>query len=308
MKREIRIFLRRNRIQLIIALICVLLTIKQMEAPFIFEYNKVTFLLFEKIPQNNVWYESIELINNLGFAYYSSLIFYFVVDYFPTRKKEKAAFNLVKDHLAGVMMHLDCLFAALVFFSENGNRMEDLKNNGKLLFAFPSMKLTLEPILCNKEIMERESERLWQGSQCEERNSFHEIQNQCRAIMAGIDTINNHIGANELEEEIVQQLSVLTENRYIDNMCHLNAVYLNEGNNAIVCACQASDFIELLHVYIFFSKLPIKHYYCTLERTTEEERQSILRDWEKLKKEHPESWEMYQAIMESRKQENQPLS
>lgn len=296
MKREIKIFLRRNRIQLIIALLCVLLTIKQMEAPFIFKYNKMTSLLFEKIPQNSVWHEFIELINNLGFAYYSSLIFYFVVDYFPARRKEKAAFHLVKDHLSDLCRHLDCLFTDLLFFTGNGKTMEDLKGKSKLLFTFPTMKLTLEPVLCNKEIMDKATGRLWQGSHCEELNSFHEIQNQCRAIMAAIDTINNHMGANELEEEIVRQLSILAENRYIDNMCHLNEVYLKEGNNAIVCACQTSDFIELLRVYDSFSKLPIKQYFCVLEKATEEERQNILRDLEKLKKEHPESWEMYQAL------------
>ena len=85
--REIQVFLRRNRIQLIIAVFCMLVTIKQMKAPFIFQYNAFTSFLFERIPSENVGGEILDLINNLGFAYYSSLVFYYVVDYFPTRKR-----------------------------------------------------------------------------------------------------------------------------------------------------------------------------------------------------------------------------
>lgn len=127
MRREINLFIKRNRIQLLIASVCFVLTVKQMNASFPLQYNIVTSLLFEKNSENSRWFEFVEIINNLGFAYYSSLIFYFVVDYFPARKKEKKALNLVKDHISDIIMHIDYLLTALLFFADAGTKMSDTK-------------------------------------------------------------------------------------------------------------------------------------------------------------------------------------
>lgn len=68
MGRGIRVFLKRNKIQLLIALVCIIITIKQMDTDFLFKYNYLTEILFKKLPADHFFSETFELISDLSFA------------------------------------------------------------------------------------------------------------------------------------------------------------------------------------------------------------------------------------------------
>lgn len=303
MKHEIRLFIKRNRIQLLIASVCVILTVKQMNAPFPMQYNFVTSLLFERISENSRWFEVIEIINNLGFAYYSSLIFYFVVDYFPTRKKEKKALNLVKDHISDIIMHIDYLITALLFFTDLGTKMSCTKINLCQLQKMTSLQLTLKPIVCNVAIVNKQSGEVEMGSQCEELNSFDTVQRECVIILKEIDFIKNHIGASQIENELVDKLSLLSENCYLNNMRHLKREYIDDGRGGLVCAAQTSDLLDLLKIHSTLCKLALKQRVCIIEKSTDQDKKDVLKSLKELKKNHPEAMEMYEK-MQSKMIEN----
>ena len=296
MKREFIIFIKRNKIQLLIALVCIVLNIKQTSIPFLFEYNLVTSFMFEKIPETNNLFEVIDIINNLGFAYYSSLIFYFVVDYFPNRKKEKMAFKLIKDNVSNIIVHLDCLFKELLFFCNFDASIERLNISIFQIKQMVSLHLTLETVECNKTIIDKTNGEIITKSQCETLSSFDTIQNECKSIINEINFINNHVCISQLEGELVNILSILNKNQYLDNMIHLNRNVFTFGCSEIVCNCKVLDFLELLKISFDLCKLPVEQYACILEKSTENDRQEVLQSLNNIKKNYPKSFEMLQKI------------
>ena len=96
---EARVFFRRNRVHVLLTALCVVLCIKQSEAPFLGEYNLVTRILFLAPSPGTVGSAFLNVLYNLGLAYMSALAFYLLVNYFPERKKEQKAFYFVIDHI-----------------------------------------------------------------------------------------------------------------------------------------------------------------------------------------------------------------
>lgn len=298
MKRELKIFFKRNRVQLIIALICILITVKQMNAPFILPYNVVTSFLFERIASETAGGEILDLLSNLGFAYYSSLIFYYVVDYFPTRKKENKALRAVADHLSQLTIYIEKLFATLLFISGSGTKIEDLKNNN----IFPELcKLELDnqECRCNWEIINRKTGEVDEGCQAEILRPFNCVKETSEAILQEINSIYAHTNVGELEEEIKELLCELSENRYIKNASGLNGVVLDAGTMSLIVNCNHDDLLALLGIRLVIGKLPIEQYQFTMRETSKQELQEIEKAYEDLKKQMPAAVAAYEKTREA---------
>lgn len=274
--------MKRNRVQLVIALLCLLLLIKQMDAPFLVEYNMVTSLLFEQVASDSAGGELLDMLNDLGFAYYSSLVFYFVVDYFPSRQKERKAFLTVQDHLSWIQRYIDQLFSDLLFISGIGNEMDDLKGNMHYLFKIMSLELDENPIYVNRTVTNRLTGEFSSGSTGEKIIPYADVQKNCETICAEINKVLNHPGASELEKEIVEILSTLSENRYIKGASSLDPDWLKQGIRSFVIRGTFTDLEELVWLHVKLCELPITQYKCVLTRTSKSELEELARLYESL--------------------------
>lgn len=299
MIREIKIFLNRNKIQLFIAAICIWITIKQSGAPCLFSYNKFTSFLFERVTGNTIWASALSFLNNLGFAYYSSLIFYYVVDYFPTRKKEKIALKIVSEHLSQLAICIEQLFVSLLFFSNNGNKLEDLRKN-KALSELCKLRLTNDEVCCSWEIKYSKTANTYHRISSTVLYPFDYIKSTCQAILNEVDNIYSHANAEMLEPEIKELLLILKENRYIKNARSLDGSILNDNPISIIDACGKRDLLEILGVRLMLKRLPIEQFSFTMENVDEQEIREIKESYEKLRTSNPDSIALYEKILESR--------
>ena len=303
MKRELKIFLKRNRVQLIIVLICILITVKQMNAPFILPYNVVTSFLFERVASETAGGEILDLLSDLGFAYYSSLIFYYVVDYFPTRKKENKALRAVADHLSQLTIYIEKLFATLLFVSGKGTKIEDLKNDNRIL-ELCQLELDNQERRCTWEIINRKTGEITEACQGGTLCPFNCVKKTAEAILKEINSIYAHANMGELEEEIKEFLCDLSENRYITNASRLNGTALDAGARSLIVNCNHYDLLALIGIRLAIGKLPIEQYQCTMRETTEQELQEIEKAYEDLKKRMPAAVAAYEKTKEALENDN----
>lgn len=294
--REIQVFLRRNRIQLIIAVFCMLATIKQMKAPFIFQYNAFTSFLFERIPSENVGGEILDLINNLGFAYYSSLVFYYVVDYFPTRKREKAALKAVGEHLTQISVNIECMFAILMHISGKGSSIRDVRWQKDSVLDLCDIELNVQGIYCNRVLYNKRNNDILERSMGEKIIPFEYVQEACKGVLKEIDMIKNSVKWDQLENEIKDVLAALSNNRYINNITSVDRVIFDKGIRSFTVSCTQYDLLQLIYANIIIGQLPIEVYQCSVHESTEEECQSIVDDWKRLREENPTAAKVFEEL------------
>lgn len=303
MKRELKIFFKRNRVQLIIALICILITVKQMNAPFVLPYNVVTSFLFERVASETAGGEILDLLSNLGFAYYSSLIFYYVVDYFPTRKKENKALRAVADHLSQLTIYIEKLFVTLLFVSGKGTKIEDLRKND-IILELCKLELDNQERRCNWELINRKTMEVDEACQAETLCPFTCVKETAEAIFQEINSIYAHTNVGELEEEIKELLCELSENRYITNASGLNGTALEAGARSLIVNCNHYDLLALLGIRLVIGKLPIEQYQFIMRETTEQELQKIEKVYEDLKEQMPVAVAAYEKTKEVLEEHN----
>lgn len=297
------VFLKRNRIQLLIASVCLWINIKQMSAPCLFSYNVITSFLFERVDDETVWGGILEMLNNLGFAFYSSLVFYYVVDYFPTRKKERAALRVVADHLSEIVIHIEKLFATLLFVSKKGSKIEDLVENNNLA-ELCQLELDNEVLRCNWEITELRSGDVYIGCQAETLHPFDDVKNVCEAIKEEINDIYAHVNAEYLAPEIKAWLCDLSENRYIVNISRKDGAVLQNEEIKMIVNCNPYDLMGILRVRRKLLSLPIMQYRFSMWEATEQEIVEVEKNYDDLREAMPKAVEAYEKTMEILQQNN----
>lgn len=152
------------------------------------------------------------------------------------------------------------------------------------------LQLTLKPIVCNVAIVNKQSGEMEIASQCEKLNSFDTIQKECVVILKEIDFINNHIGASQIENELVDQLSLLSENRYLNNMSYFKREFIDDSSHTFVCASQASDLLDLIKIHSALCKLAVKQRVCIIEKSTDQDKKEVLKSLNELKKIIQKRW------------------
>lgn len=293
MLRGVKVFLKRNIIQLIIAFICIIITIKQMSTPFLFEYNWLTEFLFKQLPSEHYLSEILDILENLAFAYYSGLIFYYIVEYFPARRKEKQALFFANEHLSKLSKNISCLIADLFFVAKL--TYPDKKTG--LLFKIPQMGLSFEEIYCNRDLYCGKPERMVEGSKCELIVPFVTIQEDCLSIISSIEKIKSHVYSNQLEDDITKILSILENNSFIQGIRRIEKEYLLQNGLALFGSCTLIDISEVLYVNHMLRQLPISSYRCELSLSTKEDKEEIEEVMERMRRDYPESTKRFEESL-----------
>lgn len=304
MKRNVKIFIKRNRFHIVITAFCLWIFVKQMSSPCIFPYNDITSFLFERVSDNTVCGELLDFVYNLGFAYFSSLIFYFVIDYFPSRKKEKMALISVRDHLSAIVAYTEKLLAVLLFVYRRYSSV-DTSNQNKDILNVHGLKLDNTTVRYNWEIIEEKRGSLFGGCQGDTLYPFDEVKHICKIILQEVDAINSHMNSENLEEEVRELLCNLSENRYIVNITHLDSGVLDSGSVSLVVNSGKRDILELILIRIALNDLLITQYKCTMCKTTEPELADIENSYAKMHKKMPGTMALYERITDKLKKNKQ---
>ena len=283
MLRGVKVFLKRNKIQLIIAFICILITIKQMNTPFLFEYNWLTEILFKKLPSEHYLSEILDILGNLAFAYYSGLIFYYIVEYFPARRKEKQALFFANEHLSELSKNIACLIEDLFFVAKL--TYPDKKKG--LLFTISQIELTFDKIYCDRDLFCGNPEINVESSKGELLIPCIKIQEDCTDVINTIEVIKKQIYSNQLEEDITEILNILENNNYIRGIKAIDSKYLSDNNMVFCSNFKLFDIAELLYINRLLRKLPIDAYRCELRLSKENDVEEIKEILEEVREINP---------------------
>lgn len=296
--REIKVFFKKNIIQLIIAVICIIITIKQMSTPFLFEYNWLTEVLFKQLPSEHYLSEILDILGNLAFAYYSGLIFYYIVEYFPTRRKEKQALKHTRPQLSELAKQLTFLISDLFFVAE---LLYGEKRKKELFSYLPELELSFDETVCNREVFCENDKSEEISTQYETFIPFLNIKQDCLSIQQAVEQIKNQVYYPQLEDDINEVLNTLMNNIYINHFIDINEDLLKNNNLNFTCNCTLFDISELIVCNRFLRKLPINRYSCKLTLSTKEEKKEINDIVEKMWKEHPESMRILEESLKQQK-------
>ena len=225
--REIKVFFKKNIIQLIIAVICIIITIKQMSTPFLFEYNWLTEVLFKQLPSEHYLSEILDILGNLAFADYSGLIFYYIVEYFPTRRKEKQALKHTRPQLSELAKQLTFLISDLFFVAE---LLYGEKRKKELFSYLPELELSFDETVCNREVFCENDKSEEISTQYETFIPFLNIKQDCLSIQQAVEQIKNQVYYPQLEDDINEVLNTLMNNIYINHFIDINEDLLKNNN------------------------------------------------------------------------------
>lgn len=288
---EILIFFRRNSFYLLLAFFCIMLWIKQTSIPFLWNYNWLTSLLFLSPPVDSFGYGLLSFFSTLGIAYLASLIFYFIIDYLPTRKKEIAAMQLVTDNLEDIDSHLAMLFSYLMFFANIGTNSANL-----VAEDFPklcNLHLNNDTIFCHTQHTRFDNDLVEMETLVNPIEKLSAIVNICKRIVAQADYIIKLPYAINMEDTLIAWLGMLKRNILIDNYASLSPAYIaGLDGNCFVCKYSPEDVFELYWVFTHLRMFPfIKHNFIVTPALTEDIEKAQL-DWEEMQNRFPDRIEL----------------
>ena len=293
---EGHVFLRRNKIHLTITVACLMLSLKQCQAPFLWKYNPVTDFLFHCLSSETALGAFFETLYNIGSAYFVSFLFYLIVDYFPKREQERRAFLLTINHLEQIDLLINRLFSFLLFVTGKGSCAEDV--SPETLQSLHNIPLHDKNRYCHTKDINLQSGKAEYEGHPDYINEINYIRKICTAILFQINTIMVLPYVANLEIELLEILTVLKENRMISGYAHMpnektlrGMPYINNYStsdiNAVIIA------LAFLRRYNYPS-----HQFITVAATPGEI-ERLKKELQDFENSYPESFALLKSIQDS---------
>lgn len=292
---ELRIFVKCNWFYLLIGAICLVLCIKQSEAPFCWEYNTITSFMFQRPEENTGWGSAFFIVYQLGLAFLASFLFYLLVDYFPRRRRERSAFLLILDELEVIDTEIGRLFAFLMFYTGIGTRADQLMPDhvGDLC----GIMLRDEEVYCHiRDIQTTTGEVLMEGDP-DHINLFFGLREMSQVILSQVGGIMGLPYASNLEDELLQLLTMLKSSRMLNLLSGMQASYVQvEENTGFICNYVPEDVIHLYLVYLQLRGFPYPKHLVVVEQPDWDSIKQAEETWERVKREFPQSVEILEKL------------
>lgn len=292
---ELRVFVKCNRIYLLIGAICLILCIKQSEAPFFWKYNAFTSFLFQRPEENTGWGSAFFLIYELGLAFLASFLFYLLVDYFPRRRRERSAFLLVLGELEVIDAEIGRLFAFLMFYTGVGTCVDQLMPDH--VETLCGITLRDEEVYCHtRDIQTVTGEVLMEGNP-DHINLFFGLKEMSEVILRQVDGIMGLPYAANLEDELLQLLTRLKGSRMLNLLSGMQASYIQvDENMGFICNYFPEDVIHLYFTYLQLQCFPYPKRLVIVEQSDPDSIKQAEEEWERVKREFPQSTEFLEKL------------
>ena len=118
-------FLKEHYILSIIFVISILLMIKSSSIPYFIEPPAFVSLIFDA-PKSEFWKGVFQFVDIFASAYVTSLIFYVMVDYIPSKQREKKSKQIVDAKLVSIYSYLSEFLSMIDYSAELANTSDNL--------------------------------------------------------------------------------------------------------------------------------------------------------------------------------------
>lgn len=118
-------FLKEHYILSIIFVISILLMIKSSSIPYFIEPPAFVSFIFDA-PKSEFWKGVFQFVDIFASAYVTSLIFYVMVDYIPSKRREKKTKQIVDAKLASIYLYLSEFLSMIDYSAELANTSDNL--------------------------------------------------------------------------------------------------------------------------------------------------------------------------------------
>ena len=118
-------FLKEHYILSIIFVISILLMIKSSSIPYFIEPPTFVSFMFDS-PKREFWKGIFQFVDIFASAYVTSLIFYVMVDYIPSKQREKKTKQIVDAKLVSIYLYLSEFLSMIDYSAELANTSDNL--------------------------------------------------------------------------------------------------------------------------------------------------------------------------------------
>lgn len=146
-------FIKQHKGLTSLFVVCMILMIKNSSIPYFFDPPEFVQLIFNK-PTDEFSSGLAQIVDVFASAYVTSLMFYYMVDYWPTKKQEKKAKEVLAPKLTSLYLYTSELLALI----EYSAKKEGLMSNGKIEEMDKLVFRNDKKIFCNKTMYKNENE------------------------------------------------------------------------------------------------------------------------------------------------------
>lgn len=272
---ELKMFIKNNVVILSFLVLSVLIVIKNGELPILSNIPVALKLLFVKPKDDTITAFIFDLLENISLAYIASCVFYFVVDYFPQRKKERKAYCLIQNELRIIYGELSYLIRMFLF--EAGINKEPRK--------IIKDKVTLSK-MCNINLDRRDRHVKilhcidGKSNSCSYiYNIFNDSVQKIKNIENSIENIYNKPLSHEIEMPLYEIIDSIWNSRFLRMVkAYGEGEYVEAPGRIHVFLHLDNSFRELIKCYIKFEAYNFGKIDYKIEAITETE-------WEKQNEE-----------------------
>ena len=118
-------FLKEHYILSILFVISILLMIKSSSIPYFIEPPTFVSFIFDS-PKSEFWKGIFQFVDIFASAYVTSLIFYVMVDYIPSKQREKQSKQIVDAKLVSIYSYLSEFLSMIDYSAEIANTSDNL--------------------------------------------------------------------------------------------------------------------------------------------------------------------------------------
>lgn len=146
------LFIKRHRILTAIFVVCILLMIKNSSIPYFFVPPTGIAFIFDK-PESDFFLGVAQMVDIFSSTYVTSLLFYYMVDFFPKVQQEKKAKEVIAPKLVSLYLYI-CELLAMIEYS---SKRENLLQSGKL-DEMDKLSIQDKEVFCKKKSFRNEDE------------------------------------------------------------------------------------------------------------------------------------------------------
>ena len=166
---------------------------------------------FERPPEESATYDFLRILENLSLAYITALLIYLLVEVIPQNRLERKAFTICRPKIVNIYLHMSRIVGPL-------KMLLNIKKENETIVAADLTKVSyyphMEKIYYSAEIYLSDK-----GANGSTKGIFlfhRDLSESARTIQKNIDAINSLPSSTNLSEDLVNILSLIRSNSFVE--------------------------------------------------------------------------------------------
>lgn len=227
-------FLKEHYILSIIFVISILLMIKSSSIPYFIEPPAFVSFIFDA-PKSEFWKGVFQFVDIFASAYVTSLIFYVMVDYIPSKQREKKTKQIVDAKLVSIYLYLSEFLSMIDYSAELANTSDNLN---EVVFSN-------EIVNCKRTTIKDGVE---QATITYSYNLLKDCNKYKNLILDSARSLSGVLSFSYCDSEIIDVVSEIQLIDLFQSIPPANEFYLTAKNIAPTCMSTNEDCKKLKHL------------------------------------------------------------